>query len=185
MSTNQASTQRPVSATSLPPPDVEQGIGPRDEPQSHEVSEKASRLRGTKIERLPMLSEQNKEEIQAFWDRFKGKGRKNVGILTSLKNIVLSSWLNLLLVIIPIAWASHFVAVNDHEHEGRGWGHSTTFVRKYLFFVIVYSILTTVPCLVCFLALMPLEQLFDWGGEQMSLYLGKDLGDLLMVTLNK
>lgn len=32
---------------------------------------------------------------------------------------------------------------------------------------------------------MPLEQLFDWGGEQMSLFLGKDLGDLLMISLNK
>ena len=27
--------------------------------------------------------------------------------------------------------------------------------------------------------------MFDWGGEQMALYLGKELGDLLIVTLNK
>lgn len=32
---------------------------------------------------------------------------------------------------------------------------------------------------------MPLEALFDWGGEQMSLFLGKDLGDLLTISLNK
>ena len=30
-----------------------------------------------------------------------------------------------------------------------------------------------------------MEHLFDYGGEQMAYYLGKDLGDLLMVTLNK
>ena len=36
-----------------------------------------------------------------------------------------------------------------------------------------------------FLAIIPLEGIFDWGGEQMALYLGKDLGDLLIVTLNK
>lgn len=74
--------------------------------------------------------------------------------------------LNILLVIIPIAWASHFVSVNDHEHDGRGWGHGTTFT-------------------LLFLALIPLEQLLDWGGEQMSMYLGKGLGDLLLITLNK
>lgn len=38
---------------------------------------------------------------------------------------------------------------------------------------------------VAFLGLMPLEQIFDWGGEQMALYLGKEIGDLLIVTLNK
>lgn len=27
--------------------------------------------------------------------------------------------------------------------------------------------------------------MFDWGGEQMAIYLGKDLGDLLIITLNK
>ena len=38
---------------------------------------------------------------------------------------------------------------------------------------------------VCFLAIIPLEGMFDWGGEQIALYLGKDLGDLVIVTLNK
>lgn len=36
-----------------------------------------------------------------------------------------------------------------------------------------------------FLAIIPLECMFDWGGEQMAIYLGKDLGDLLIITLNK
>jgi Ca2+:H+ antiporter len=37
---------------------------------------------------------------------------------------------------------------------------------------------------VCLLAIIPLEKLFDYGGEQMAFYLGKDIGDLVVVTLN-
>lgn len=37
---------------------------------------------------------------------------------------------------------------------------------------------------VCFLSIIPLEKLFDWCGEQMALYLGSTLGDLLIITLN-
>ena len=37
---------------------------------------------------------------------------------------------------------------------------------------------------VCFLSIIPLERLFDWCGEQMALYLGLSLGDLLAITLN-
>ena len=40
-------------------------------------------------------------------------------------------------------------------------------------------------CLVCILALVPLEHFFDWGGEQVALYCGRDLGDLIVITLNK
>ncbi|KAH9047180.1 hypothetical protein EDB84DRAFT_523499 [Lactarius hengduanensis] len=47
------------------------------------------------------------------------------------------------------------------------------------FFELIYLIFS-----VCFLAIVPLEKLFDWGGEQMAMYLGKDLGDLVVVTLN-
>jgi hypothetical protein len=32
---------------------------------------------------------------------------------------------------------------------------------------------------------MPLERLFDYCGEQMAFYCGKDLGDLIVITLNK
>lgn len=41
------------------------------------------------------------------------------------------------------------------------------------------------PYQVCFLALVPLEWLFDWGGEQLALYLGTQLGDLVVISLNK
>jgi len=39
--------------------------------------------------------------------------------------------------------------------------------------------------LVCFVAIIPYERLFDYGGEQMAFYIGKELGDLLVVSLNK
>ena len=41
-----------------------------------------------------------------------------------------------------------------------------------------------IPGSVCFLAIIPLEKLFEWCGEQMALYLGSVLGDLLIVTLD-
>lgn len=30
-----------------------------------------------------------------------------------------------------------------------------------------------------------MERIFDYGGEQMQFFLGKELGDLLIITLNK
>jgi hypothetical protein len=39
--------------------------------------------------------------------------------------------------------------------------------------------------LVCFLAIVSLEKMFDWGGEQLAMYCGPDLGDLIIITLNK
>lgn len=38
---------------------------------------------------------------------------------------------------------------------------------------------------VAFLAIMPLEKLFDFGGEQLAMYCGEDIGDLILITLNK
>ncbi|RPD56827.1 hypothetical protein L226DRAFT_469043 [Lentinus tigrinus ALCF2SS1-7] len=96
------------------------------------------------------------DRVQIFWDRLRGKGRRPVSWTTSIRNIVCSSWLNVLFILIPFAWVSHW---------HKGWGSVTTFA-------------------LCFLAIIPLEGMFDWGGEQMFLYLGKDLGDLLVVTLN-
>ena len=37
---------------------------------------------------------------------------------------------------------------------------------------------------VCFLSIIPLEKLFDWCGDQMTLFLGSSLGDLLTISLN-
>ena len=38
---------------------------------------------------------------------------------------------------------------------------------------------------VCFVAMIPLQKIFDWGGEKLGDYLGKDLKDLLVITLSK
>ena len=38
---------------------------------------------------------------------------------------------------------------------------------------------------VCFISMIPLERIFDWGGEQMALYLDKDVGELIIITLDK
>src|SRR5258708_25726988 len=38
---------------------------------------------------------------------------------------------------------------------------------------------------VCFLSIISLEKLFDWGGEQLAMYCGPDLGDLIIITFNK
>ncbi|KAF8803776.1 hypothetical protein BYT27DRAFT_7109338 [Phlegmacium glaucopus] len=102
-----------------------------------------------------MNLQENKEEFVKFWDRFTRKGKKKIGVKHSLRSLALSSWLNILLILIPLSWVSRFL----------NWGHGITFALS-------------------FFAIVPLERLFDYGGEQMAHYLGKDLGDLLMVTLN-
>ncbi|KAI8976412.1 hypothetical protein BD414DRAFT_423311 [Trametes punicea] len=95
--------------------------------------------------------------MQVFWDRFRGKGHRKIGWYESLRNTATSSVLNVFILFIPLAWASHWEMVQ--------WGHNTTFA-------------------LCFLAIIPLESIFDWGGEQMAIYLGKELGELLIITLN-
>ncbi|TCD70346.1 hypothetical protein EIP91_003697 [Steccherinum ochraceum] len=92
-----------------------------------------------------------------FWDRLRGKGKRHVGWVESGKNALFSSWVNVFVVAIPIAWVAHFLPGT--------FSHEATFA-------------------LCFLAIVPLEAMFDWGGEQMSIYLGQTLGDLLVITLN-
>jgi hypothetical protein len=38
---------------------------------------------------------------------------------------------------------------------------------------------------VCFFSILPLARFLEFGGEQLAFYLGKDLGDLVRVTLTK
>ena len=35
------------------------------------------------------------------------------------------------------------------------------------------------------MSIVALEKLFEWGGEQLAMYCGPDLGDLIVITLNK
>jgi len=103
--------------------------------------------------------------LKRFWDRVNGKGRRHIGILESLKNFACSSWLNILLVFVPAAWGFHFSQINQNPENVSMTHHITTWS-------------------LCFHALIPLEHLLDWGGEQMCHYLGRELGDLLLISLN-
>jgi len=91
------------------------------------------------------------------------KGRKNIGFLESMHAIVVSSWLNILVILIPFAWASHFSDRNPDP--SKRWGSTTTFF-------------------LCFFSILPLARFLEYGGEQLTFYLGKDLGDLIRVTLS-
>ncbi|KAJ7507435.1 hypothetical protein B0H11DRAFT_1967028 [Mycena galericulata] len=84
----------------------------------------------------------------SFWDRFRGNGRPHVGWTQSLIAIGRSSWLNILLVFVPVAWALH-------------WVNGVSHVVQFAF---------------CFIAIIPLN---------LALYCGRDIGDLVVITLNK
>ncbi|TFK29238.1 hypothetical protein FA15DRAFT_582618 [Coprinopsis marcescibilis] len=90
-----------------------------------------------------------------FWERFTRKGKENVGVRQSLVAIVRSSYLNILLILIPISWVSRFMY----------WPSTVTFSLS-------------------FIAILPLAKLFEFGAEEMHHYLGHDFGDLLSVTLH-
>ena len=138
-----------------------------------------------------------RQREQVFWDRFRGKGRRVPGWGRSLKNALVCSCelhlphlvtpnlidaigLNVLFPIVPLAWVSHYLGTQDH------WPVHITFGCTYVTLIEILShLIDSRPLTVCFVAIIPLERLFDWGGEQMAFYLGKDLGDLLMITMNK
>lgn len=101
------------------------------------------------------LYSEAEDSVIKFWDRLTRKGKKNIGVLESLKVIATSSFLMAFLVFVPVAWVSHFLH----------WPKRITFTLS-------------------FLAIIPLEWLVEWGGDEMAHYLGKDLGDLLSVTLH-
>ncbi|KAF9534976.1 hypothetical protein CPB83DRAFT_803369 [Crepidotus variabilis] len=101
----------------------------------------------------------NKERLISFWDQFNRKGREKVGVLKSLRNLALCSWLNIFLILIPLSWLAHF------EQEKSAWGHQIVFI-------------------ISLFAIIPLEHSFEYGGDQMRCYLGKDLGDIVVITLN-
>ncbi|KAH7931352.1 hypothetical protein BV22DRAFT_998479 [Leucogyrophana mollusca] len=140
----------------------------RGSPDEHELlpvtSATSSSARG-QSEGLPVLSgaevdleagPEKQSQLLKFRDRFQGKGRRNVGVWESIVYIYTCSWLNILLLATPLAWFAHW---------WKEWPSPVVFA-------------------LCFLALIPHEKLFDLYGEQLALYCGKDLGDLITITLN-
>ncbi|KAL5522048.1 hypothetical protein ACEPAF_1904 [Sanghuangporus sanghuang] len=113
-----------------------------------------------RVEHGLYMDEFGQNRRRTMWDRFRGKGRRKITWVESAKNTVKCSILNVFLLFIPFAWAAHFTKDDNEWHSSN------------LIFIL------------CFLSIIPLEKLFDFGGEQMALYTGKDLGDLIIVTLN-
>ncbi|KAJ3826687.1 hypothetical protein F5880DRAFT_1610022 [Lentinula raphanica] len=100
-----------------------------------------------------------------FKERFMREGKRQITVLESLKAIATSSWLNILYVFIPISWAFHFTNHQNAEEPEEIWPFTVTFAMSLI-------------------ALVPLERALEYGGDQISLYCGKELGDFIIVTLN-
>ncbi|KAI6012327.1 hypothetical protein PISMIDRAFT_670996 [Pisolithus microcarpus 441] len=64
-----------------------------------------------------------KHAMISRWDRFRRKGKKNIGVWVSVKEIVTCSWLNILLLVTPVAWWVHF--------SGK-FPYSVAFSRKFV-----------------------------------------------------
>jgi len=92
----------------------------------------------------------------SFWARLTGKGHATVGWKQSIKALATYSWLNTLLVVVPLAWALHFVHSVSHK--------------------VVFA--------VSIIALLPLVKLLHYAGDQMAFNCGRVAGDVVMVTVN-
>ncbi|EIW52971.1 uncharacterized protein TRAVEDRAFT_53393 [Trametes versicolor FP-101664 SS1] len=67
-----------------------------------------------------------------------------------------ASWLNIFIIVIPFAWASHWLV--------DVWGHEVTF-------------------LLCFIAIIPLQNIFDICGDFVARRKDREFGDFLAITL--
>lgn len=117
----------------------------------------ASQATATNDDALPLHNRRESyiDRQRVVWERFNGKGKEVPGWWSSFVKTLTHSWLNVLLVCLPIAWALHFT----HVHP-----------RITFAFAI--------------LGLVPLEKIFDFLGEQMALFCGQSIGDLIVITLN-
>jgi Ca2+:H+ antiporter len=64
--------------------------------------------------------------FRLFLNRFLRKDKPKVGVVASLRAILLSSWVNVFFVVLPIAWAAHFSNVNNKEDI---FSYPVTFTR--------------------------------------------------------
>ncbi|KAI0367920.1 hypothetical protein BV20DRAFT_1054488 [Pilatotrama ljubarskyi] len=78
-----------------------------------------------------------------------------LGFRASLKAAALASCVNVLFLVVPFAWAAHWLADD--------WGHEVAFI-------------------LCFISIIPLQYMFDWCGEHVARRTGPDLGDLIRIT---
>ncbi|KAI0667442.1 hypothetical protein C8Q78DRAFT_1053006 [Trametes maxima] len=78
------------------------------------------------------------------------------GLGESCRMVFKASWINVLLLVIPLGWISHWMADD--------WGHEVTFI-------------------LCFISIIPLQNIFDWCGDQLARRTGRDTGDLISISL--
>ncbi|KAI1789896.1 hypothetical protein LXA43DRAFT_1075110 [Ganoderma leucocontextum] len=98
--------------------------------------------------------------IMPVWDSIKPDRMPTYpGWGESVYNIFIRSWYNIFCILIPLvlAWVAKFEVLD--------WGERVNFILY-------------------FIAMIPLQKTLDWGGEQMGLFLGKELSDLLVITLS-
>ena len=93
--------------------------------------------------------------------------------------------LNVFLACVPAAWALNIVDLGKPKEEVDDSRHIVVWTRECIYSKFTDAYNPIIWPTVAFLGLIALEQIFDWGGEQMAHYLGMQLGDLLIVTLNK
>ncbi|CAE6505162.1 unnamed protein product [Rhizoctonia solani] len=86
--------------------------------------------------------------------RLQGGGKPVPGWWDSCVAIVTSSWLNILLINVPLAWTAALMRLNP---------------------LLIFGL--------SFLAIVPLEKLSEFGGSQFALYCGETLGEFVSITL--
>ncbi|OJT15202.1 Vacuolar cation/proton exchanger 5 [Trametes pubescens] len=79
-------------------------------------------------------------------------------ILQQIKAIILMSWLNVLLVCIPVSWALHFALPDTNSND-------------------------TIIFIFAFLAIIPLAKLLAFATDELSMRVGQTLAGLLNATL--
>jgi hypothetical protein len=128
--------------------------------------------------------------------RFWGKDRRRIGWKQSARAIVFSSCQSSLDVCHGYMreYSTH-LSQSRSQYFGRlhspclgipllrmvTWVHLCTYVIT----LCRQSVRSQILLPVCFLSIVSLEKMFDWGAEQLAMYCGLDLGDLIIITLNK
>ena len=94
-------------------------------------------------------------------------------------------YLAALAISLALAWSAHF--------NVEVLGHGAAFFCRYLLSVV--HLTSGRPVAVCFLAMVFLQKMFDWGGERLGAHIvqsgkpksdqRKDLKDLLVITMSK
>ncbi|KAF8699993.1 hypothetical protein RHS03_06784, partial [Rhizoctonia solani] len=123
---------------------------------------------GTPAPPGPPVSKWQNFKLKFQGHRIRERGHEVPGLWASLKAIVTCSWLNILFVFIPLAWVW-------------GWKVAQPFVKDkkksdYEDYVYLF--------ILSFIAIIPLENICEFAGEQLALYCGESIGDLIIITLH-